>query len=68
VLADLSGLRGTVRARALGPHLFHTGKGAAELVDPLGFIPADELDAPGKSLAPAPGDTGIDEGVENLAL
>ena len=41
---------------------------AAQLLDPLALVVADEPDAPCERLAPAPRDAGVDERVEHGAL
>src|SRR5215203_755354 len=58
----------TLSARTLVAHLLHVHHRLAQLVDPLALVIADEPDAPCQRVAAAPGDAGVDQRVEHLAL
>ena len=51
-----------------GPRLLHCGERAAQALDPVGLMLADQADAPGQRLAAAAGDARLDQRVEHAAI
>ena len=56
------------RGRALGAQVVDLGHRVAQLCQPLLGVLADEFDRPRQRIRAGPGHTGVDQGVEHLAL
>src|SRR5262245_43647465 len=70
-LTDQPGLaaaRSGGRPRALVPDLLHSVQRLAQVAEPRLLVLADQPHAPGKRVAAAPGDAGVDQGVKDLAF